>query len=112
MKERAVCLLFTLQRQSETRESCVFTLQRQSETRESCVFTLKIPAMDSVRLEVRETSRNSEKPRLNASEPPTHSRSREDSRGRSSDTRNSFSDMVRVSPAHRQAGGREGERDR
>lgn len=34
--------------------------------------TLKIPAMDKVKLDVQETSRNSEKLRPNASRPPLH----------------------------------------
>lgn len=57
--------------------------------------------MDKVRLEVLETSRNSENPRPKASKPPTVSVKREYRRGRSSVTRNSFSDMLRFRAAER-----------
>lgn len=60
--------------------------------------------MDKVRLEVRETSRNSEKPKPKASEPPILSVRIEYRRGESSVTLNNFSDIPRLSPGHTQRG--------
>ena len=54
--------------------------------------------MDKVRLEVRETSRNSEKPKPKASEPPILSKRSEYRRGESSVTRNNFSEVLRLNP--------------
>lgn len=64
---------------------------------------MKIPAMDKVRLEVRDTSRNSEKLRPKASKPPTLRTRKECSSGASSVTRNSLSEVLRLRPG----GGRE-----
>lgn len=55
--------------------------------------------MDKVRLEVRETSRNSEKPKPKASKPPMLNVKRQYRRGESSVTRNNFSEVLRLSPA-------------
>lgn len=52
--------------------------------------------MDKVRLEVRETSRNSEKPKPKASKPPILSVKSEYRRGESSVTRNNFSEVLRL----------------
>lgn len=60
--------------------------------------TLKIPAMDSVRLEVRDTSRNSEKLRPKASSPPKLRMRTEWSGGASSVTRNSLLELLRLRP--------------
>lgn len=60
--------------------------------------TLKIPAMDKVRLEVRDTRRNSEKLRPKASKPPTLRTRKECSSGASSVTRNSLSEVLRLRP--------------
>ncbi|TNN42453.1 hypothetical protein EYF80_047387 [Liparis tanakae] len=62
--------------------------------------TLKIPAMESVRLEVRDTSRNSEKQRPKASRPPAVSVSSVYRTGESSVARNSFSELLRLSPGN------------
>lgn len=64
-----------------------------------CVGTLKIPAMDSVRLEVRDTSRNSEKLKPKASRPPKLRMRKEWRGGASSVTRNSLSEVLRLRPA-------------
>lgn len=61
-------------------------------------FTLKIPAMDKVRLEVQETSRNSEKLKPKASRPPQHRVNRERRNGESSVTRNNLSEVLRLRP--------------
>lgn len=63
--------------------------------------TLKIPDMDKVRLEVRETSRNSEKPKPKASKPPILSVKSEYRRGESSFTRNNFAEVLRLSPGNK-----------
>lgn len=55
--------------------------------------------MDKVRLEVRETSRNSEKPKPKASKPPMLNVKRQYRRDESSVTRNNFSEVLRLSPA-------------
>lgn len=60
--------------------------------------TLKIPAMDKVRLEVRETSRNSEKDKPKASKPPIPSMKIEWRKGESSVARNNLSEVLRLSP--------------
>lgn len=54
--------------------------------------------MDNVRLEVLETSRNSEKPKPKASKPPMLSLKSEERKGESSVTLNNFSDILRLSP--------------
>lgn len=54
--------------------------------------------MDKVRLEVRETNRNSEKPKPKASEPPILSVRSEYRRGESSVTRNNFSEVLMLNP--------------
>lgn len=59
--------------------------------------------MDKVRLEVRDTSRNSEKLRPKANKPPTLRTRKECSSGASSVTRNSLSEVLRLRPG----GGRE-----
>lgn len=56
--------------------------------------------MDKVRLEVRETSRNSEKPKPKASEPPILSVRSEYRRGESSVIRNNLSEVLRLSPGN------------
>lgn len=60
---------------------------------------MKIPAMDSVRLDVRDTSRNSEKLRPKASRPPKLRMRKEWRGGASSVARNSFSVVLRLRPA-------------
>lgn len=60
--------------------------------------TLKIPAMDSVRLEVLDTSRNSEKLRPKASRPPKLRMRKEWRGGASAVTRNSLSEVLRLRP--------------
>lgn len=60
--------------------------------------------MDKVRLEVRETSRNSENPKPKASKPPILSVNSKYRRGESSVTLNNFSDILRLSPEDRQRG--------
>lgn len=57
--------------------------------------------MDNVRLEVRETSRNSEKPKPKASKPPILSVKTEYRRGESSVTRNNFSEVPRLNPGNK-----------
>lgn len=57
--------------------------------------------MDKVRLDVRETSRNSEKPKPKASTPPMLSVKSEYRRGESSVTRNNFSEVPRLSPGNK-----------
>lgn len=69
--------------------------------------TLKIPAMDSVRLEVRDTSRNSEKLRPKASRPPKLRMRKEWRGGASSVARNSFSVVLRLRPAGEGVGAEE-----
>lgn len=64
--------------------------------------TLKIPAMDKVRLEVRETSRNSENPSPKARQPPILSVKTVYRRGESSVTRNNLSEVLRLSAGDRQ----------
>lgn len=64
--------------------------------------------MDKVRLEVLETKRNSEKPRPKARIPPILSVKREYNRVESSDTRNNFSDVLRLSPEGKHRGERMG----
>lgn len=54
--------------------------------------------MDRVRLDVRETSRNSEKPKPKARTPPMLSVKTEYRRGVSSVTRNSFSEELSLRP--------------
>lgn len=61
-------------------------------------LALNIPAMERVRLDVRETSRNSENPSPNARAPPRDRVDREYNRGASSLTRNSFSEVHRLNP--------------
>jgi len=56
--------------------------------------------MESVRLEVRDTSRNSEKQRPKASSPPAVSVSSVYRTGESSVARNSFSELLRLSPGN------------
>lgn len=55
--------------------------------------------MDKVRLDVQETSRNSEKLRPNASRPPLPRARSECRKGESSVSRNSLSEVLRLSPA-------------
>ena len=50
---------------------------------------------------MRDTSRNSEKPSPNANSPPTDRQRREESRGGSSDTRNSLEELLRLTPEGR-----------
>lgn len=57
--------------------------------------------MDNVRLEVRETSRNSEKPKPKASNPPALSVLTEYRTGKSSVPRNNFSEVLRLSPGNK-----------
>lgn len=66
---------------------------------------MKIPAMDSVRLEVRDTSRNSEKLRPKASRPPKPRMRKEWRGGASSVTRKSFSEVPRLRPVGVEVGG-------
>lgn len=63
--------------------------------------TLKIPAMDKVRLEVWDTSRNSEKLRPKANKPPIHNVKNEYRKGGSSVTRNNLSEVLRLSPGNK-----------
>lgn len=67
--------------------------------------TLKIPAMDKVRLDVQDTSRNSEKLSPNASRPPLHRVKSEYRKGESSVSRNRRSEELRLRPAHRTQAG-------
>lgn len=60
-----------------------------------------MPAMDNVRLDVQETSRNSEKLRPKASRPPLHRVTSECRKGESSVSRNNLSEVPRLRPAHR-----------
>lgn len=73
--------------------------------------TLKIPAMESVRLEVRDTSRNSEKLRPKASRPPKLRMRKEWRGGASSVTRNSLLEVLRLRPIGGACGGRGGRRE-
>lgn len=57
--------------------------------------------MDKVRLEVRETSRNSEKVKPKASKPPILSMKNECRKGESSVTRNNLSEVLRLSPGNK-----------
>ena len=68
---------------------------------------MKMPAMERVRLEVRDTRRNSEKPRPKASAPPRLSVSREYSRGCRCSTRNSLSDALTPRPGGGGGGGKQ-----
>lgn len=61
---------------------------------------MKIPAMDKVRLEVRETSRNSEKVKPKASKPPIVSTKKEWRKDESSVARNNLSEVLRLSPVN------------
>lgn len=63
--------------------------------------TLMIPAMDNVRLEVRDTSRNSEKLRPKANKPPIHNVNNEYRKGGSSVTRNNLSEVLSLSPGNK-----------
>lgn len=63
-----------------------------------------MPAMDKVRLDVQETSKNSEKLRPNASRPPLHRVRSECRNGESSVSRNNLSDVLRLSPGNRTRG--------
>lgn len=57
--------------------------------------------MDKVRLEVRETSRNSEKDKPKASKPPIASTKNEWRKGESSVARNNLSEVLRLSPENK-----------
>lgn len=57
--------------------------------------------MDKVRLEVRETSRNSEKLNPKASKPPMLRVKNECRKGESSVTRNNLSEVLRLSPENK-----------
>lgn len=59
--------------------------------------------MDKVRLEVRATSRNSEKPKPKASTPPMLSKKSEWRRGEGPDARNNFSEVLRLNAGDRWA---------
>lgn len=57
--------------------------------------------MDKVRLDVRETSRNSEKLNPKASKPPIHKLNNECRKGESSVCRNNLSEVLRLRPVNK-----------